>query len=483
MKIMMKMKISQYWLFLLGLASATLVYAAVDANNIASYALRAPLAIEANASLHRLSLPADALVRLQTSGYGDVRVFDAKGQSVPLALALAEKQIQTQGRQVTLPAYPILGAAGTLSKEGVSLRIEEQQGKRVVQIDTGSTKSAANGTSMVGVLLDARAITDPVVAMELDVDLPIAQPVSFDVQASKDLRSWRSVADTVLYRPAEGIATSSSSDFGKQRMQLALNDVKDHYLRITWQGSAGQTASVTVRSAILTTSQSSMNPRTSAVIATPALTNPHELSFSLPFATPLAALKIKPQGVNVLVPVRVWGRNDRSQPWTSLANTVLYNLVINGKEQSNSAVELLGERQYAAYREIKIEADKKTVGFTTAPEVSALFEPVQIVFLASGVAPFTLAVGLSEAASAYLPLVSLIPGYKNDQENTLPQARVVMNASASANTPVITAQSPSSSPQTRSLLLWGVLIAGVAALGLMAFVLIKQTKKPPVESI
>jgi Protein of unknown function (DUF3999) len=478
----MTMKNIPTLLALFAITNASMAYAASDANTIGSYALHAPLSISADVSLHRLDLPVDALVRIQTSGYSDVRVFDAKGQSVPLALALVEKQIQTQNQQVTLPAYPILGTAGTLSNEGVSLRIEEQQGKRVVQIDTGSTKTAANGKNLIGVLLDARAITDPVVAMALDVDLPIAQPISFDVQASKDLRSWRSVADTVLYRPAEGIAASSSNDFGKQRMQLTVNDVKDHYLRITWQGSAGQIASVNVRSAVLTTTQSSITPRISAVIATPAQTNPHELSFSLPFATPLAALKIKPQGVNVLVPVRVWGRNNRSQAWTPLASAVLYNLVSNGKEQSNSAVEFLGERQYAAYREIKIEADKKTAGFATAPEVSALFEPVQIVFLASGVAPFTLTVGLSEAASAFLPLASLIPGYKNGQENTLSQARVVMNASASANTPVIAAQSPSSTPPARSLLLWGILFAGVAALGLMAYVLIKQTKKAPIES-
>lgn len=476
----MKMKFRRNWLILLGLASATLAYAA-DANNIASYALRAPLVIEADTALHRLSLPADALLRLQTSGYSDVRVFDAKGKSVPLALALAETKIQTQGQQVTLPAYPILGTAGTLSNEGVSLRIEEQQGKRVVHIDTGGTKTAADGKSLVGVLLDARAVTDPVVAIELDVDLPMAQPISFDVQASKDLRNWRTVADTVLYRPADGTAATSSNAFGKQRMPLALNDIKDHYLRITWQGSTGQTTPVTVRSAMLTISKSSIQPRISAVITTPALTNPHELSFSLPFATPLGALKIKPQGTNVLVPVRVWGRNDRSQPWIALANTVLYNLVINGKEQTNSAVELRGEGQYVSYREIKIEADKKTAGFATAPEVSALFEPIQIVFLASGVAPFTMAVGLSEAVSAYLPLASLIPGYKNDQENSLPLARVVVNTSASANSPVITAQSPSNTPTTRSLLLWSILFAGVAVLGLMAYVLIKQTKKAPVE--
>lgn len=448
-----------------------------DANNAQSYALRAPLNVAANASLQRLVLPADALVRLQTNNYSDVRVFNSQGQSVPIALAQVAAQTQTQQAQVKLAAYPIMAetdAFGTLGNEGISLRIEERQGKRVVQVDTAGAKAKASAANkkIVGVLLDARLVKEPVISMALDVDLPVAQPITFDVQASKDLKSWRSLADTVLYRAAEAAA---SGELGSQRMTLAFSDLKDHYLRITWQGAADAT-SVAVRGATLTTSQStSSNPRVSALIATPALTNAHELSFALPFATPVAALKIKAPGANVLIPVRVLGRNDRSQPWMPLASTVLYNITTNGKEQANTAVELGGTAYGSAYKEIKIEADKKTAGFSAAPEVSALFEPTQVIFLASGTAPFTLAAGLANAVSAYLPLSSLIPGYQSGQESALPLASAALTAGAIA-APAVTAQSPSNTPPTRSLVLWGILLAGVVLLGLMAWALMKQPK-------
>ncbi len=455
---------------------------AADANTPAPYALRAPLAVAADAPLQRLVLPAAALVRLQTSNYSDVRVFNAQGQPVPMALAQVAAQMQTQRSQVVLPAYPIVGAAGTLGSEGVSLRIEEQGGKRVVQVDTATAKATQGHKNIVGVLLDARAINAPVVSMVLDADLPAGQPITFEVQASKDLKNWRALADTVLYRAADAAnaAGSTPGDLGIQRMQLAFSDIKDHYLRITWQGGADQAAPVAVRAATLTTSQStSSTPRTSASIATPALTSPHELSFVVPFATPLAALSIKATGANVLIPVRVLGRNDRSQPWTPLAGTVLYNLTTNGKEQSNAAVELQNMTGSASYKEIKIEADKKTAGFANSPEVSALFEPTQVVFLASGAAPFTLAVGLADAVSAYLPLASLMPGYQSGQENTLPLARADISASAVAAGPAAVAQAASNAPPTRSLVLWGVLLAGVVLLGLMAWALMKQSKKVP----
>ncbi len=471
------------WLLASGMVAvltASSAWAAPDANSAASYALRAPLVLSGDAPLQRLVLPAQALVRLQTTGYNDVRIFNAQGQPVPMALATVAAQIQTQNQQVNLPAYPIFGGSGSLGMEGLQLRIEEQQGKRVVQIDTAGTTTAKAGAvkNIVGVLLDARTVTAPVVAMVLDADLPVGQPITFEVQASKDLKNWRSLADTVLYRTADAAdanTNASASKLGTQRMQLASSDLKDHYLRITWQGSTDASASVAVRGATLTTSQSSSsNPRVSAAIALPALSQAHELSFALPFSTPLAALKIKAQGNNVLIPVRVLGRNDRSQPWASIGSTVLFNLTQNGKEQSNGAVELGS----VAYREIKIEADKKTTGFAAAPEVSALFEPTQVVFLASGTAPFSLAVGLADAVSAYLPLVSLMPGYQSGQENTLPAARADISAAAVAAGPAAVAQATSNAPPTRSLVLWGVLLAGVVVLGLMAWALMKQGKKP-----
>jgi len=294
------------------------------------------------------------------------------------------------------------------------------------------------------------------------------------VQASKDLKSWRPLADTVLYRTD---ASASAASLGDSRLDLAMADLKDHYLRISWG-----TAAVTVRGATLLTSQSTaVRQRVSASMAAPALTNAHELVFALPFATPVAALKITPQGSNVLVPIRVLGRNHREQPWALLATTVVYRLGAAGKEQASGPVEIGG----ASAREVKIEADAKTPGFAAAPEISLQFEPAQVVFLASGQGPFTLAAGLAGpagAAGAFLPMASLIPNYQPSQENTLPLARAdVSKAEASGSAvpggPLVPAAPPADGLPTRSLVLWGILLLGVLALAGMAWGLLKQTKK------
>jgi hypothetical protein len=469
---------------LVGLAAPMMVLAAdaPDAANAKSYAIRIPVAAAPDAPLQRLLLPAEALVRLQSAGYADLRLFNAAGQPVPMALAQVPTTNSTEEQQVKLAAYPILGnaTAAAAGLEGLSLRIEERQGRRVVQLNTGgsttTTAGAASQQKVLGALLDARAATLPAVRLTLDAELPVGQPITFNVQASKDLKSWRYLADTVLYRAD---ASAPAASLGDSSLALSMAELKDHYLRITWGG-----ADVTLRGATLVTSRSTATrERISATMAPPAMAGPRELSFALPFATPIAALKITPKDGNVLVPIRVLGRNDRNQPWSLLATTVVYRLSTAGKEQTSGPVELQG----ASVREVKIEADAKTPGFASAPDIVLQFEPAQLVFLASGQGPFTLAAGLAGpagAAAAFLPMSSLIPGYKASQENALPLAKAdVSKAEGGAGVagPLVAAQAPGDGIPTRTLVLWGILLAGALALGAMAWVLMKQTRQPPAQ--
>ena len=455
--------------------------AAADANSPAAYAIRVPVTLAADAPLQRVMLPAEVLVRLQSPGYADVRLFNGAGQPVPMALA-GVAAASAPEESVTLPAYPILGAVstGAAGLEGLSLRIEERQGQRVVQIDTAATTTTAGPATpqaVRGALLDARNVQLPVARLALDADLPAGQPVTFRVQASKDLKHWQPLAETVLYRADAAAAPTAPGRLGNEQIDLQRADLKGHYLRVTWGDAA-----VALRGATLATSRSTgPRERVSASMATPALANPRELVFALPFATPVAALAITPPGSNVLIPVRVLGRNHREQPWSPLASAVVYKMATGGKEQASGPVELGG----ASVREIKIEADPKTPGFAAAPALALQFEPAQLVFLASGQGPFTLAAGLpgaTAAASAFLPLASLVPGYQPAQENQLPVAladvaRADITGGQPADGALVPAAAASGGISTRSAVLWGVLLAGVAALGLMAWLLLRQTKQ------
>jgi len=487
---------------LLGLLIATFASAlsAADANQLPSYALRLPLVTVPGAALQRVELSAQVLAGLQTADYRDIRIFNAQGQPVPMALGAGSSPIAAQAiteQQVTLPAYPILGEAGsrlsTLVQPGLSLRIEEKNGRREVQISTGpagggQVAPAASNQQVLGALFDTRQLGAAVVSLALDMDLPPAQPIAFQVASSQDLTNWSPLASTVLYRaPAQG--ASGATQLGSSSIALPGIDLKNQYLRITWtatQGGQETAANVTLRGATLTTSRGAASvpaPRPTVQLTTPALNSAHQLGFSLPFATPVAAIGIAPQGSNVLIPVRVLGRNDNQQPWTPLAQAVVYNLQTAGVDQRSATIPLpnnLGK----SWRDIRIEADTKTPGFAAVPTVSIEFAPVQLVFLASGDAPFTLAAGLKVgnqgdgASHSYLPLASLVPGYQPSQENALPLARIDALAGGQALAPAsVQAPELSSQPTAKTLVLWGVLLAAVVALALMAWTLLRQTPK------
>lgn len=449
---------------------------AADASTAAAYALRLPLTTAADAPLQRLELPARALIALQSPGYADVRVFNAAGQPVPMALSPLP-HAEAGRQQTVLQAYPLLGttvASGAL--DSLALRIEERRSngvsERVVTVNTPAVAAGATlppaAPQTLGALLDARAVQRPAVAVMLEADLPIGQPVTFTLASSADLATWRPLAETVLFR-------DGNTSLGTSTLEFAASRLAGRYLRVSWADASGQLAAVTLRRATLVTQQDAAAVvRPSATIAAPLLTSARTVSFSLPFATPVAALQVRPEGSNVVIPLRVFGRLQPEQPWQPLASTVVFSLQSAAKLQISGPVALPG----TPVRDIKFEADEKTPGFSAPPEVAVLFDPVYLVFVASGPAPFTLAVGLPQAANAWLPLNSLMPAANPGQTDLALQAAALplaVVAGAGVGLVVITAPPVSDAPAPRSLVLWGVLLAGALALAVMAWVLLRQT--------
>ena len=97
----------------------------------------------------------------------------------------------------------------------------------------------------------------------------------------------------------------------------------------------------------------------------------------------------------------------------------------------------------------------------------------QLVFLARGEPPFTLALGNGSVKAANFPLSTLIPDGGAERLKALGQATLAGEVAVAS--PVV-AVSPAAGTDWKKLGLWAVLLLGVAALGAMAFSLLR---KPP----
>jgi hypothetical protein len=463
-------------LALAALLALTAAHAAPAADAPGNYAARWPLQLPADASLIRLPLPAEVLTQAQSADLRDLRVFNAAGQPVPLALDRFSPETRAAApaaAPIVMPALPILGQPQTgNASAGMGLRIEESAAGRVVRLDVPPASADAAPQDappgpLAGALVDTREQQAALQAIELDATWPAARPFTFYLHASADLRQWQPLGEVTAYRGDDGSVTAPA------RVELHGVSLHTRYLRITWDTAATPQA-VQVRAVRLLPVAAQAAPQRIAVpLALPdAGRDPRVIEWRLPFATPIAALDIRAGGPATLVPVRVLARQQREQPWTPLARHVVFSLTQDGRIQHSPALELGQASAAGQWREWRVEADPSSAGFPAAPQVTAWLAPAQLVFMASGQPPFTLAAGRADAPAAYLPLASLIPGYQPGAQDPLPAAAFTASPTAAVPTTAAGAQN-----DARQWTLWAVLVAGVLLLGGMAWTLVRQLNR------
>lgn len=432
--------------------------AAATGDGPAAYVQRVTVTPALGVSLQRVDLPARVLVAARDPALADVRIFDAQGQALPTALSKATASAQRL--EVPLPIMPILGAADALNVTGVSLRIDDQQRASVVRVD--GTPQPSGSSRLLGILLDARRIEGPVSAIALDVATPTGQPVTFTIESSTDLMDWQAVADKVIYR-TNNQARRAEIGFPKQ-------DLHGHYLRVTWQAASRLLEPVSIRSAHAITMRSGVTSAPRVVLTVPPSSDPHVIEFTVPFAVPITALEIEPAGGDTVLPVRILGRNQPEQPWTPIAEGSVFRITRNGAPRTNPAFAMNGLR----YGTLRIEADPRTAGFAKPPTIAARLRPAELVFLATGPAPFTLAAGRIDAQPVFLSLSELIKANGGGTAAALPYAGVARQAD-----PVIATLAIEHSPSWRRIALWAVLLLGTALLAAMVWMLMRRREAAP----
>ncbi|MDR2188219.1 MAG: DUF3999 domain-containing protein [Azonexus sp.] len=469
-----------HWAFAALLAAGHFAQAAPAADTPATYAARWPLQLPAGASLVRLPLPVDALTQAQTADLRDLRVFNADGQPTPLALARARPESAAPPVPITLPALPIKTPRQSRVGE-FTLHIEDGPNGRIVDLDSKAPGvTTGKAFALLGFLVDTREQKAPLEAIELAAEWPPERPFTFRLATSGDLRNWQPLGDITVYRGADGALLTPP------RLALTGLSLQSRYLHIYWDAeaagiSATDLDAVRLDAVRLLPAPPQAAPERLAVplaLAAAAATQNHRdprvLEWRLPFATPIAALDIRLDGPAALIPVRVLARQQRGQAWTPLARHVVFNLTRDGQNQHSPPLEL----REAAWREWRLEADPSSPGFTTLPQITAFLDPAQLVFVASGPPPFTLAAGRADAATVYLPLSSLIPDYQPAAENQL--AAASLTATAPPPAAALTTL-PAAERDPRRWVLWAVLAAGVLALGGMAWALLRQLGKQRTE--
>jgi hypothetical protein len=200
---------------------------------------------------------------------------------------------------------------------------------------------------------------------------------------------------------------------------------------------------------------------------------PGDYVFDLGARVPVESVRLKLGAANSVAPVTILATDDLKTEPRRVANATFYWLVRDGADIQSPAVDI--GRYTARYWIARLDPNSPPPG-GGPPTLEVEWRPAQLVFVARGDGPFTLAFGNPEVKRSMLETSQLIPGYERGMELKLAAAQVGSVSTGEIKGDWLRSVTGGTSP--KKLALWAVLIVAVIALGFMAFRLARQVNPP-----
>ncbi len=441
----------------------------------ADYSHAMPLAVSGKNSVVQLRLPQPVYLHARSADLHDLRVFDGAGKVVPFAIRRSAAQSQASRRALPVTIFPVANAAAAGSTARNDFEIKTSADGSVTSVTTRHAGGPAAGAApdRLGALVLDLGNTGAAIDA-LVFTLPEGQTnyhAQVELEVSDDLRSWTSLGLSNL----SWLVNSEGKALASDRMEFAARAFR--YARLTWQGGAPvRFARIMAESPTQTTVAPAM---ASMVIAPAAGRFSDDIFYPTPIAVPVRRVNLhfgdrsmvapSVMGHYVELPALKGATSTRWEFRPRLEATV-FQFVQNGavRKSGDIIVDEVHESNWVV----------RSGGLVKAPPLLQLsWTPDTLVFMAAGSGPYSLHFGRSEAQSAQRPIGQVAPSFTEAELETLEQAVAGELTVASAG--VIddsAARQAGKDARNRMLLLWGVLLLGVAVLGAMAWKLIGQMK-------
>lgn len=430
----------------------------------ADFASQVPITLSGQGPWYRVDLPLAIQLGARRADLGDLRVFDANGQVQAYSLSKVQVQAQTQSNAVATPVkWFALYSAADAANSAPIVSVQRNAGGTVVEVRPQDQIDAGEEV-LRGWLLDTSTIKGPLQQLTLDWDAQRQGFQRFTIEASDDLQHWQSWGEGQVAR------LSFSDELVEQR-DITLPGKCARYVRLLWI-SPHNAPMLTAAQLMSANPEHPEQPLEWSQPLAGTTSKPGEYTWQLPASLAVERIKLDISQANSLAPITLAGRIDNSTPWQGLGSGVLYRLTQNAQEMVQDEMPLSGR----VVQQLKIDVDERGGGLgSVAPSLRVAVRSKQLVFLAKGTGPFTLAIGSSSAESAALPLSTLIPDYT-------PQTMASLGSGQLASTPVILPSPPvqlATGTDWKRIGMWSVLLLGVVFLGWMALTLLRA---PPAKS-
>jgi len=183
---------------------------------------------------------------------------------------------------------------------------------------------------------------------------------------------------------------------------------------------------------------------------------------------PVDAVNLKLPERNSLMRARVLSRNDEQSTWRHRVRNLFYTLTVDGILIENNPVSVC----CTADRYWRLEFGSESGIGSGIPVLQLGWIPHELVFVARGEGPFTLAYGSAVVGTSKQPLDAMLGVFGKEKEKIfLKKARIEKEIVLGGEDCLIPPEPPL---PWKQWILWAVLVVGVAVLGVMTWRLFKQ---------
>lgn len=449
---------------LLGLAGPALSNEA-PAESPQDYAWGLTLETPEPSQWYRVILPLTVYEQSISPDLHDVRVFNQMGDAVPFSLVTPARR-KAAVEPMPLRLFPLnsspVAASRRADNDSGEIRLRSRSG---VEIVLEGEKARAKGQHYLVTLPENTADAISVSQLQFTWDTPKTPwQTKATVYASRDLKRWYPLREEM---PLMDVASGSDRlKLDRIDVDITLSSDSTRYLLVVLDepnmALTLKGVSAVRRAAQPETAQTGLEGQGKRVSATEA-----QWQWARP--QPLTSLSIVLEEDGVL-PVEIAWRSEQKGEWRPLKKEVLYHL--DGK--SSEAIALSG----ALVEGIKITTLSARMP-EPLPRVVGNRDSYELVFNAQGKAPWLLAWGNGAAEAASITPDMLIPQAlrKTHDVANLPEAYVRDAVKLGGEARLTATSAGERESMTKTLMVWGVLIAGVLLLAVMAFRIWREVKK------
>lgn len=407
-------------------------------------------------------LPDEVYRTVTSDDLSDLRVFNADGMPVPHAFCAAAQAGEPKVTEQSLPVFVLRGREPVYTS-GARVEVQTSSGTRV-----GVNDSSTPETEVVNRLIhiiDAREVNEALRAIRFDWSSSDGvSEVKVRIEASDDLDRWQTIVPTSTLL----LAQQGAQELRRERIELPTREYE--YLRVQRIDGGPPLAINSVMAERVEAAQQ-IEPVWFAANPLPS-NEANSMMFDAAHVAPVAYARFRLPRENSSVSVTIQSRKDEQSPWYTRFNGESYIVVTDTTRRESPPAHF--QATTARHWRVQIQNDAQLY---QGANLELGYYPARVRFLAQGAGPFTVAFGSRRAEPARPARCDgLLADVSGADRQRMVEAGYV-GALLSLGGEQALQPLPKKTP-VKVVVLWGVLVVGVALLVAMALSLLQRVRKP-----